>query len=46
VARVGLSNAGNGTHTMDGASPFGISVYGYGEYTSYWYPGGQNLQHF
>lgn len=46
VARVALSNAGNGTHTMDGASPFGISVYGYGEYTSYWYPGGQNLQHF
>ena len=23
--------------------PFGITVYGYGQYTSYWYPGGLNL---
>lgn len=46
VARVALSNAGNGTHKVDSAVPVGISVYGYGEYTSYWYPGGQNLDHF
>ena len=26
-----------------GSEPFGISVYGYGQYTSYWYPGGLNL---
>ena len=24
--------------------PFGITVYGYGQYTSYWYPGGLNLK--
>jgi hypothetical protein len=23
---------------------FGISVYGYGSYTSYWYPGGLDLK--
>ena len=43
VARVQLSNAGNGNHNIDSPSPFGISVYGYGQYTSYWYPGGLNL---
>jgi hypothetical protein len=43
VARVSLSNAGNGTHAVLSAVPVGISVYGYGEYTSYWYPGGQDL---
>jgi len=24
--------------------PIGISVYGYGQYTSYWYPGGLDLE--
>ena len=24
--------------------PFGITVYGYGQYTSYWYPGGLDLK--
>ncbi len=43
VARATLSNAGNGNHTISSASAFGISVYGYGQYTSYWYPGGSNL---
>ncbi|HTJ41447.1 MAG TPA: IgGFc-binding protein [Kofleriaceae bacterium] len=43
VARVQLSNAGNGNHSMSGTMPFGIQVYGYGQYTSYWYPGGLNL---
>jgi hypothetical protein len=43
VARVVLSNAGTGDHAITGSAPFGISVYGYGQYTSYWYPGGSNL---
>ena len=43
VARVVLSNAGDGNHDLVGDEPFGIQVYGYGQYTSYWYPGGQNL---
>jgi hypothetical protein len=30
-------------HTASGAASFGIQVYGYGSYTSYWYPGGLNL---
>ena len=44
VARVTLSNAGDGNHTVTGDQAFGISVYGYGQYTSYWYPGGLNLE--
>jgi hypothetical protein len=43
VARVQLSNGGNGNHTITSGQPFGISVYGYGQYTSYWYPGGLDL---
>lgn len=43
VARVPLNNAGNGNHTISATLPFGISVYGYGQYTSYWYPGGLDL---
>jgi len=43
VARVSVSNSGNGNHNISAAQPFGISVYGYGQYTSYWYPGGSNL---
>jgi hypothetical protein len=44
VARVPLSNAGTGTHTATSTMRFGISVYGYGSYTSFWYPGGLDLQ--
>lgn len=44
VARVALSNAGTGTHTTTSTMGFGISVYGYGSYTSYWYPGGLDLE--
>jgi hypothetical protein len=33
-----------GTHTMAGDANFGITVYGYGSYTSYMYPGGLNLE--
>ena len=43
VSRQPLSNSGNGNHTASSASAFGISVYGYGQYTSYWYPGGSDL---
>ncbi|MBM4359223.1 MAG: IgGFc-binding protein [Deltaproteobacteria bacterium] len=43
VARIQLSNAGDGNHNISANLPFGISVYGYGQYTSYWYPGGLNL---
>jgi len=43
VARVQLSNAGDGDHTITGDQAFGVQVYGYGQYTSYWYPGGLNL---
>ncbi len=32
-----------GNHVINGDMKFGISVYGYGQYTSYWYPGGLNL---
>jgi hypothetical protein len=35
--------AGDGNHSITGSSAFGITVYGYGQYTSYWYPGGLNL---
>jgi len=41
--RVQLSNAGNGDHTITGDKAFGVQVYGYGQFTSYWYPGGLDL---
>jgi hypothetical protein len=44
VARLPLSNNGDGNHTLTGDKPFGVSVYGYGQYTSYWYPGGLDLE--
>ena len=43
AARVPLSNLGNGNHSITSGSKVGISVYGYGSYTSYWYPGGLDL---
>jgi hypothetical protein len=43
VARVMVSNGGDGNHRISCPQPIGISVYGYGDYTSYWYPGGLNL---
>jgi hypothetical protein len=41
VARHQISG---GAHRLSGSSNFGIVVYGYGEYTSYMYPGGLNLE--
>jgi hypothetical protein len=43
IVRQQLGTGANGTHTATSDTPFGISVYGYGQYTSYWYPGGLNL---
>ncbi len=46
VARVYPLTAGpggDGNHSIQGDMPFGITVYGYGQYTSYWYPGGLDL---
>jgi hypothetical protein len=43
VARVALSDGAAGNHHAESSMPFGISVYGYGQYTSYWYPGGLDL---
>jgi len=33
-----------GTHIISGNAGFGISVYGYGQFTSYWYSGGLDLK--
>jgi hypothetical protein len=44
VARKQLSNSGNGNHTLASDKPCGLTVYGYGSYTSYWYPGGADLR--
>jgi hypothetical protein len=43
VARVSLPDNVNGNHTIESSVAFGITVYGYGQYTSYWYPGGLDL---
>ncbi len=44
VARVTLANNGDGNHDFVGNQPFGVTIYGYGQYTSYWYPGGLDLE--
>ena len=42
--RVPLSvGSGTGAHTLTSDVPVGIQVIGYGQYTSYQYPGGGNL---
>jgi len=43
IARVQLSNAGDGSHTVDSNQKVGISVYGVLSYGSYWYAGGLDL---
>lgn len=45
LKRVTLDNgpAGDGSHSITGDQKFGITVYGYGQYTSYWYAGGLDL---
>ena len=44
VAHVGLSNAGNGNHTVEANADVGIGVYGVQSFGSYWYPGGLDLE--
>ncbi len=41
VARVQLRA---GVHHLEGTAPFGVTVYGFGSYTSYMYPGGLDLR--
>ena len=43
VARVPLGPGNNGAHVLTATAPVGIQVVGYGNYTSYQYPGGLNL---
>ena len=46
LARVQALGGGpnaDGNHSVTGSMPFGITVYGYGQYTSYWYAGGLDL---
>ena len=43
VYPLGAGPGGDGSHNITGDAPFGITVYGYGQYTSYWYPGGLDL---
>ncbi|MBP9919068.1 MAG: hypothetical protein KBF43_10825 [Dermatophilaceae bacterium] len=43
VVRLKLSDDVDGNHDVQSDKPVGISVYGYGQYTSYWYPGGLDL---
>ncbi len=41
TARVEITG---GAHHIEGGSPFGIVVYGFGSYTSYMYPGGLDFE--
>ena len=43
IARILLGAGKDGAHVLEGSSPIGIQVLGYGDYTSYQYPGGLNL---
>ena len=44
VVRLALGDNIDGNHDIQSDKPVGISVYGYGQYTSYWYPGGLDLE--
>jgi cysteine-rich repeat protein len=46
VISVELDKTGTGNHVIDASDRVGITVYGYGQYTSYWYPGGLELTQF
>ena len=43
VARVQLGPGIDGAHVLESDKPVGLQVLGYGDYTSYQYPGGLNL---
>ncbi|MBS2019395.1 MAG: IgGFc-binding protein [Deltaproteobacteria bacterium] len=42
-ARIRLSSGNDGVHVLEASKPVGIQVIGYGDNTSYQYPGGLNL---
>ena len=44
VARFKFPSTGDGNHRIESDQRVGVSVYGYGQYTSYWYPGGLDLK--
>jgi len=44
VARINLGAGTGGVHTLEATAAVGIQVLGYGENTSYQYPGGLNLK--
>jgi hypothetical protein len=44
ITPLGAGPASDGNHRISGDQGFGISVYGYGMDTSYWYPGGLDLK--
>jgi hypothetical protein len=47
IIRVSLNRvnvAGNGAHVLEASAPVGLQVIGYGDFTSYQYPGGLNLK--
>jgi hypothetical protein len=41
--RIALGPGNGGAHVLEATHPSGVQVMGYGEYTSYQYPGGLNL---
>lgn len=43
IARILLGPGKDGAHVLEGSAPIGIQVMGYGDNTSYQYPGGLNL---
>ena len=45
VVRIDLSQSPTNYHTVTGDVPFGIMVYGFAKYTSYFYPGGLDLEY-
>lgn len=45
IARIDLSYSVSSYHTITGDQPFGIMVYGFARFTSYFYPGGLDLRH-
>lgn len=44
VSRIPLAAGQDGAHLLESAQPVGIQVMGYGDATSYQYPGGMNLR--
>ncbi len=44
VARLTIPDNADGNHDFVGDKAFGVTIYGYGQYTSYWYPGGLDLE--